>query len=464
MSGNVVHIEGLGEENDYNSMLQKLPELNLVGIRQKIFDLPVYYQFSLQAANLVQTSQAQGSWHSVKRSTKRFNVYPQIVYPLNFGQWFSITANAGLRETWYIDSQMDLSNFDLEGLGKVKTYSFLADNNHLLTGGRDGEIFDREGTFEGIERHGNDVRRSIYDCGLSLSGPSVHKIFSVSGWGNIDKIEHLITPALSYNYIPAVNQSLLYKVDLSGDGDPETMANEYNLNYDSTDYIGWVYGEWGRNYMTYSITNRLRAKSITLDDDGQPQTEYRDLVTLKFMQQYDFRMRKLLQKPDYAGYTPYLNPLSNIGSYLTLNPTKTLEAKVDLYYNPHNNCFERYYLSGDYKSESWNAELGFRATDPVYPGSVDTRYLTAKIGCAPHPKIELFAEVNYNIIEDLFNQNQYAIVYHSQCWSVTFFAGHEAQYVSRSENGQSYIEREEETQFSIVISLKNVGSSKVPFM
>lgn len=55
-SANVLHIEGLDEDDPADTILQKLPEINLVSMRQPIWGTPVFFQFSAQAASLAQTS------------------------------------------------------------------------------------------------------------------------------------------------------------------------------------------------------------------------------------------------------------------------------------------------------------------------------------------------------------------------------------------------------------------------
>ena len=69
------------------------------------------------------------------------------------------------------------------------------------------------------------------------------------------------------------------------------------------------------------------------------------------------------------------------------------------------------------------------------------------------------------ITASLFNQNNYAVVYHSQCWSLTFFAGHESEIEWENVEGvRREKDRRDDTQFSLSLTLKNVGSSKVPFL
>jgi len=473
-SANVKHVEGLDKDTHIDTTLQKLPEISFMGMRRPISHTPLFYQFSLQASRLTQESgfwsYATGVEVPIKRTTNRFDVYPQLIYPFNIGRWLSLTGRVGLRTTWYIDSALDLSELGVEGLGKVKTYSFIADNSELMTGRKDEDIFDKERPFERVVRHGNDVRREIYDCSLSCSGPAVHRIFSVSGWGNIDKVEHLITPSVNFDYVPAVNQSLLCSIDLSGD----RSGRYYDLTYDGMDYIGMITpGLWGRSATTYSLTNRLRAKIVKPGDDGQPKTTYRDLLELTFRQSYDFRQAMILKKAELNPYRIDYSPFSDVMASMTMRPTETLDANLQLNYNPHKNRISNYTLAANYNKQSWHASLRYRCIDLFRPSTVtsyddssyaDTRYLTAELGCAPHPKWELNTTVNYNIADNLFNQNNYTVVYHSQCWSLMFFAGQESKVAWEYKNAAWQEATHRDTQFSLSITLKNVGSSKVPFL
>ena len=468
-------MEGLDKDDPTNTILQKLPEISFVGMRRPIPHTPLFYQFSLQASSL---SQEAGFWNyargvevPVKRTTNRFDLYPQLIYPLTIGRWLSLTGRVGFRTTWYIDSALDLSELGVEGLGKVKTYSFIADNSELITGRKGGDIFDKERPFERVVRRGNEIRREIYDCNLSCSGPAVHRIFSVSGWGNIEKVEHLITPSVSFDYIPAVNQSLLYNVDLSG----THSGYWYYLNYDGMDYIGMITRDlWGRSATTYSLTNRLRAKIVKPGDDGQPKITYRDLLELTLRQSYDFRSAMVLKKDELSPYRNDYSPFSDVMTSMTVRPTETLDSNLRLNYNPHKNRISDYMLAAAYNEQSWRAALRYRCIDMFRPTTdtcsddssyPDTRYLTAELGCKPHPKWELHTTVNYNIADDLFNQNNCTVVYHSQCWSVMFFAGQESEVKWEYSNGMRLRkETRHDTQFSLSITLRNVGSSKVPFL
>ncbi|RLC46375.1 MAG: hypothetical protein DRH70_05625 [Candidatus Coatesbacteria bacterium] len=474
-SANVKHAEGLDRDIPTDTILQKLPEVNFVGMRRPIPHTPLFYQFSLQAASL---SQESGFWDydtgtdvAIKRATNRFDVYPQLIYPLNIGRWLSLTGRVGFRTTWYVDSSLDLSDLGVEGLGKVKTYSFIADNSEILTGRKNGHIFDKERPFERVVRHGNDIRREIYDCSLSCTGPSVHRIFSVSGWGNIEKVEHLITPSVHFDYIPAVNQSLLYDVDLSG----THSQYWYDLNYDGLDYIGMITRDlWGRSAMTYSLTNRIRAKIVKPDDDGKLKTTYRDLLELTLRQSYNFRYAMILKREEFSPFRSSYSPFSDVMTSMTVRPTETLDANLWLNYNPHKKRISDYTIAATYNKQSWHASLRYRCIDMFRPSTdtsnddssyPDTRYLTAELGCKPHPKLELYTTVKYNIEDNLLNQNNYTIVYHSQCWSLTFFAGQESEVDWEYSNGQRHRgTTRHDTQFSLSITLTNVGSSKVPFL
>ncbi|MBN1593998.1 MAG: LPS-assembly protein LptD [Candidatus Coatesbacteria bacterium] len=475
LSANVVDIESLDEEDPTDTSLQKLPEINFMSMRQTVFETPLLYQFSVQASNLAQTTGLNSE--PVERTTKRFDLYPQLSYPLNFGQWLSLTGRVGFRTTWYIDSTLDLSELgarDLDGskIGKVKTYSFLADHSEILFDREDGEIFDMERPFERVVRNGNDLRREIYDFTLNCTGPSLHRIFSFSGWGDIEKIEHQITPSVSFDYIPGVNQDLLYEVDLSTS---HLISLNYPLNYDSIDSIGIIYsGLWGRTQITYSLMNRLRAKIAKTGEDGEPVTDYRDLLSFSLSQSYDFKRAHILKKSDYNPFSVDYSPYSDIAARAIMRPTEYLDGELQMSYNHHKNRISNYTVAAKYHKNTWHAECRFRSEDKYrtiadpdgsdlnYP---DTRYFTTEFGCAPHPKWEFYTTVKYNIVDDLFNQNSYTVVYHSQCWSLTFFASHETEIEWEwVDNIRQEKERRSDTQFSLSITLTNVGSSKVPFL
>ena len=443
ISATVLHSEGLDISNPYESILQKLPELDFNVIRQPIRHTPLFFQFNLQAASLVKRMER------VEKKTNRFDIYPEIIYPLSVGRWLSVSAKAGLRTTWYIDSSLDLSDLDV-GYGKVKTYSTYAD----FKGDR---VFDREHLFERVVRNGNDVRREIYDFELSCMGPSVHRIFDAGGWAHITKIEHLIVPAFHFTYLPAVNQSALYEMNLPG--------FRYPLYFDSVDYLGLIdlnSNKWGSSVVTYSLTNRLRAKIVSQSEAGEPKTEYRDLLTFTVSQQYDFRRAQIAKEKPAGTLTRYDRPFSDVGAYLSLWLTDRFSASSYVQYDPYANGLRTYNFAASVKGPNWFAKLDWRNTNYSTEGASDIRFVGLRLGFSPDPRWEFGAESNYDIVSGTFPQNNYSITYHSQCWSVTFFAGHQSEMVYKPED-QKY-HREDDTHFSISVSLKNVGSSKIPFL
>jgi len=230
---------------------------------------------------------------------------------------------------------------------------------------------------------------------------------------------------------------------------------------------------WGKGAATYSLTNRLRAKIVKPTDAGEPATEYRDLLTFTLSQSYDFKRASYLKKDIYTPYRTDYSPFSDVRASVAMRPLETLGADMQLNYNPHKNRISDYTLAANYKIDSWRAELRYRSIDLFRPQTdaasddssyPDTRYLTAELGCAPHPKWEFYTTVRYDIAEDIFNQNNYTVVYHSQCWSVAFFAGQETAIEWETSDGELRKTTRDDTQFSLSITLENVGSSKVPFL
>lgn len=96
----------------------------------------------------------------------RVDLHPRLYLPLRVEPYFTFEPSAGLRQTaWYIDA-------------------------------------DRRYYAEGRDRY---MHRELYDIGAQLS-TDLHRVFAVDK-GGIEKIRHLVIPALSYGYVPDTDQS-----------------------------------------------------------------------------------------------------------------------------------------------------------------------------------------------------------------------------------------------------------------
>ncbi len=158
----------LGEPrvNDFETVLQRIPELKLETINQKIFDSPLYYKNVTTLAHLSNATANSSATTDVTRS----DISQQISYPLRF---LSLDVNpfVGHRDTYY------------------------------SRGAEPDDAFWRGTFFSGI-----DVSTRLY------------RIFDLEtdAWGlDIHRLRHVVIPQVQYRYQhrPTVDNSRIYQLD-----------------------------------------------------------------------------------------------------------------------------------------------------------------------------------------------------------------------------------------------------------
>ncbi|MEA3471780.1 MAG: LPS assembly protein LptD [Thermodesulfobacteriota bacterium] len=133
--------------------LQKYPEITLTGIKQPLFDSPLYVKLESVYDYYYREKGERGHL---------LDLYPVVSLPLYFGDYFTFEPEVGFRETRW-----------------------------------DAECKDDSG-------EGRHSSRAVYSAGAVLS-TEVSRIFS-AGPGNIEKVRHSVKPELTYTYIPYVDQ------------------------------------------------------------------------------------------------------------------------------------------------------------------------------------------------------------------------------------------------------------------
>lgn len=135
-----------------DTTLQRLPELQLTGLRQPISGSPFYFSLSSSAVDFYRQSGEKG---------ERLDLYPRFSMNLNPMGFFTFTPELGLRETAY----------------------------HI-----DGES--------------NWKSREMYDLKGTLSTAFL-RVYDLSGESLLRKVRHSVEPEIVYDYIPEVVQDSL---------------------------------------------------------------------------------------------------------------------------------------------------------------------------------------------------------------------------------------------------------------
>jgi LPS-assembly protein len=194
--------------------LRRLPDLNLLGVRQPIPGLPgVLYEQETSYVNFVR---------DVGSSGQRFDLHPRLSRPTSVDGLLTVTPFAGARLTAY----------DARVVGFTRSPG--------VTG--DIEITENQGRVRELAEAGVDVETSLA------------RAYAVDGTWNIDGLLHSIEPRVGYLWITGRNKTRLPIWTEGVDRIPETGV------------------------VTYSLTNRIRARTVPLADTEPVRWELLRLV------------------------------------------------------------------------------------------------------------------------------------------------------------------------------------------
>ncbi len=89
--------------NDFFRTVERLPDVKLTGLRQQVWDTPVYYETESSMAYLRYRDGLLGSGISTNFAALRADTYHQLILPQTFFGWLNVTPRAGGRYTYYGD-------------------------------------------------------------------------------------------------------------------------------------------------------------------------------------------------------------------------------------------------------------------------------------------------------------------------------------------------------------------------
>ncbi|MCF8112620.1 MAG: LPS-assembly protein LptD, partial [Desulfotignum sp.] len=251
-----------------DTTLQTLPSIEFDSSRMNMGTTGLYFKLDSEFRSFYRQDTidtATTSRKTAKVNGRRLDIYNKLFYPTRLAKFFSFEPFAGLRGTAYhTDSFTDMN----------------ADDDPLRF-------------------------RGIYDMGGELS-TRLNRVFTAQTSFS-DKIQHQVTPALSYHFLPHVDQE-----DLP--------------YFDSLDDIKET------NKLTWSLTNRFTAGKTIDRPDGTPIKRYRELAWIEFFQDYDI-------KNERDGINAQDRPWSDIWMDARIYPFSFLSLNTDLAWSPYNYHF-----------------------------------------------------------------------------------------------------------------------------
>ena len=454
-------------EASIESIYQHLPELKFISIAQPVFGrngifkdfeklselMP--FQFHLEASFASLKSSKDTNDYTFDGDTKnsfiteRLDIHPSILLPLSYKNFMTLTPAIGIRETYYTHRLQSSRNRSEEFQGKADS-----------TGKRTD--------FSGDSA----LSRELFDFSLRFDAPRIYKTLGFN-FLDISKLKHVIEPVVEYQYIPSVDQSTIIQTD-------------------SLDYIK------GREFLSYSITNRFYAK---FKDAGNGNETAREVATIKISQYYDFMKDKKSTRDRIVREGRFGNKIlsqsrvdvqkkafSDLNFDLELYPYKYLVFNLNSFFDPTDGALDRFIGNINFEREFFrtklNASLSMRWTDPEKNQALDwyepdynpsSRIQTPLRNTFTTLKLDLnipngwelgylgrFYSSEQSLDSDLFSlsQREFAIrtKYSSQCWSVEALYG-VREYFREGHSKMTFDDEIRNDQFFwLVIELESLGA------
>ncbi len=373
--------------------LQRLPELRMTAFQQPLPFLPgLLFDMESSYNNFVREIGSEG---------QRLDLAPRLSYPLSPGGLFTITPRVGFRETLY-DTRVIGETID-DGFAVEKTKKEL-------------------------------TVRSLFEAGADFDARA-YRVFDADGAWGIAKLQHVIEPRISYNFL---------------DGDDSNDLPQW----DGIDTIT------PGHTVTYSLTNRLKARAVGQED--RPGRVW-ELIRFTLSQTYLIdpepnvttiivnnppptttttaaaRRRRLAQETDTTTtVTTSTTPkrFSDVLADLILEPFYGVRFRGTASFDPYEARVTAATTDLSYEATRWRASFGTRHGDNgrlVYiQGSLE-----AKIGT----RWAVRFSSDYNTDTGTVIENRLEVDFREQCWGIT----------------AAFIDRVDEDEFRITINLLELG-------
>ena len=334
--------------------LQRLPELRLTAFQQPIPGLPdILFELDSSYVNFVRDIGSEG---------QRLDLAPRLFYPVSPGGLFTMTPRVGLRETMY----------DTRVVGTTEDRGFTVEDTR------------KEFTV-----------RSLFEAGIDVEARA-YRVFDLDGAMGIRKLQHVIEPRVSYNYL---------------DGDDSDDLPQW----DGIDTI-----QPGHT-VSYSLINRLKARAVGEED--RPGRVW-EVIRFTLSQTYTIDV-----EPDEKR-------LTDVVGDLILEPLYGLRFRGTVTYDPYETQVTTATTDFYYEAARWRAAFGTRHGDKGELAYIQAS-LEAKIGS----RWTVRASTNYNVDSDTVIENRLEIEFREQCWAIL----------------ATFIDRTDEDEFRISVNLLELG-------
>lgn len=352
--------------------LQRLPELRLTAFQQPVPGLPgLLYEMESSYINFAREVGSEG---------QRLDLRPRLAYPFSPGGLFTLTPRIGGQETIY-DTKVV------------------------------GTRIDRGFTVEDTKRE--LITRSLFEGGADLE-MRAYRVFEMGGALGLQRLQHVIEPRVSYNYLS---------------GDDRTDLPQW----DGTDSIH------AGNTVTYSLTNRLKARAV---GEGDKRGRVWEMVRLTLSQTYDVDPTPVITTTPATATTPAVTTktapprLTDLAADLIVEPVFGIRLRGTATYNPYEARLSSATTDASYEASSWRVSVGTR-----HGQSGRLQFVQGTAQARLGPRWAFRFSTNYDVETAAIIENRFEVDFKEQCWGIT----------------AAFVERQTENEFHVTINLLELG-------
>lgn len=318
--------------------LQRLPDINLIGVRQPVPGLPgVLYETEASFVNFVRDVGSDGT---------RVDLHPRLSLPISPGGFVTVTPFAGGRLTAY---------------------------DRTVTGFRTTRAVNGP-----IEITDDELRvRRLAEAGSDLE-MTMSRVYNANGRLGAEALLHTIEPRVNYTWITGEDKNAL------------------PLWTEGVDRIQ------DASRFTYSLTNRIRGRTVALADTEPVRWEL-----LRFVVGHSYDTRREAQ--------------GDLFSTLILAPTNRLRFRGDAAYNVPAGSLSIATADVAVTLPYLLANVGVRYSDPA-----KVKFIQSAVQTDIWKNVVLRASTNWDLRSDTFVESRFAADLKFQCWAIT------VEYVNRS--------------------------------
>ena len=317
---------------------------------------------------------------------QRLDLRPRVSYPFSPGGYFTVTPRIAGRETLY----------DTKVVGTKVERGFLV-----------------EDTTKEI------VSRSLFEAGMDLEARA-YRVFDLGGALGIQRVQHAIEPRVGYTYVSEIGQEDVPQLD-------------------GTDSIR------STNSLTYSLTNRVKARGVPTDAD--PNGRVWEMLRLTFSQTWELDeppqtvAAAPINLPAPAGPIPPSTPvktprLSDLVGDLIFEPVFGLRFRGTAAFDPYERDVRFATTDVTYETRDFSATFG------TFHGlGGELQFIRGELRARLSPRWAVRFASNYDLLTETVVENRLEVEFREQCWAIS----------------AAFIDRTNEDAFHITINLLELG-------